>query len=149
MEKIYNHASKILLTALALFVFTASYAQNVSIRGSVRDASGQPLSGASVTVQGSAGGTVADAGGNYLLSVPPGRYVLVVSYVGFAQQTVEVVTGQGGVVQDVILSGARDLGAVTVIGSRSAARTRVETPVPVDVIPLAQVVNEIGQVDLN
>lgn len=149
MEKIYKHASKILLTVLALFVFVAAYAQNVTIRGSVRDASGQPLPGASVTVQGSAGGTLADAAGNYSLSLPPGRYVLVVSYVGYAQQNIEVTAGQNGAVQDVILTGARDLGAVTVIGSRSAARTRVETPVPVDVIPLAQVVNEIGQVDLN
>ncbi len=35
------------------------------------------------------------------------------------------------------------------IGSRNVSRTRVETPVPVDVIPISQVINEIGQVDLN
>ncbi len=37
-----------------------------------------------------------------------------------------------------------------VLGSRSATgRSNLSTPVPVDVIPLAQVINEIGQVDLN
>jgi iron complex outermembrane recepter protein len=35
------------------------------------------------------------------------------------------------------------------VGSRNLSRTRVETPVPVDVIPIAQVLNDIGQVDLN
>lgn len=73
----------------------------------------------------------------------------MVTYVGYATQTINVIAGETGAVQDLILTGSRDLGAVTVIGSRSAARTRVETPVPVDVIPLAQLVNDVGQVDLN
>ncbi len=149
MKKIYASFLPLFLLVLALFAATAAYAQNVTVRGSVRDASGQALQGASVTVQGRQGGAVADATGNYSLAVPPGRYTLVVSYVGFATQNIDLTVGQGGAVQDVIMTGARDLGTVTVVGSRSAARTRVETPVPVDVIPLAQVVNEVGQVDLN
>ena len=48
-----------------------------------------------------------------------------------------------------MLTSSGDLGIVTVIGSRSIPRTRTETPVPVDIIPLAQVVNQVGQVDLN
>jgi iron complex outermembrane receptor protein len=149
MRKIHTLVSQFLLLTLALFVVTTAAAQNVTIRGSVRDASGQGLQGASVSIQGRQGGALADATGNYTLSVTPGNYTLVVSYVGFATQNIDLTVGQGGAVQDVIMTGARDLGAVTVVGSRSAARTRVETPVPVDVIPLAQVINDIGQVDLN
>jgi iron complex outermembrane receptor protein len=38
---------------------------------------------------------------------------------------------------------------IVVVGSRSAGRSKLSTPVPVDVIPMAQVINDIGQVDLN
>ncbi|GAA4735212.1 TonB-dependent receptor [Flavisolibacter ginsenosidimutans] len=126
-----------------------SLAQNVTVRGAVKDANGQALSGASVTVQGASKGTVADNSGNYSLSLAPGKYTLVVTYVGYLTQRTDVTVGQSGAVQDFILAGAGELNTVTVVGSRSVARTRTETPVPVDVIPLAQVVNEIGQVDLN
>ncbi|RYZ62369.1 MAG: TonB-dependent receptor [Chitinophagaceae bacterium] len=144
-----KHYHTVATLVLSLFCFQLVFAQNVALRGKVSDASGQGLSGASVTVQGSQQGTQADNSGNYSLSLPPGQYTLTVSYVGFATQEVAVTVGPGGSVQDIILTGSRDLGMVTVIGSRSAARTRTETPVPVDVIPLSQVVTDLGQVDLN
>ncbi|HEU4901140.1 MAG TPA: TonB-dependent receptor, partial [Flavisolibacter sp.] len=149
MRKVYQYSVTTLLSVLALFTVTAAWAQTATIRGTVRDASGQGLSGASISVQGTNRGTFADNSGNYTLSVAPGKYTLVVTYVGYSTQNVNVTVDQNGAVQDIILSGARDLGAVTVVGSRSTARTRTETPVPVDVIPLAQVVNDVGQVDLN
>ncbi|WP_121354648.1 TonB-dependent receptor [Flavisolibacter nicotianae] len=149
MTKIYPKLHRTFLAVITLFMATVAWAQNTTIRGTITDASGQGLAGASVTVQGTSKGAFADNSGNYSLAVTPGRYTIVVSYVGYTTQSVAVTVGQTGAVQDIILSGARDLGAVTVVGSRSAARTRTETPVPVDVIPLAQVVNEIGQVDLN
>jgi iron complex outermembrane receptor protein len=149
MKKIYLFLLNTMLLLLVLFGFTPAFAQNIIVRGTVRDASGQGLAGASITVQGSNQGTLADNSGNYSLSLPPGRHTLTISYVGFNTQNVDVTVGQTTVVQDIILTGTRDLSTVTVVGSRSAIRTRTETPVPVDVIPLAQVVNEIGQVDLN
>ncbi|MBB1286656.1 TonB-dependent receptor [Flavisolibacter sp. BT320] len=144
-----KHYRFVVLTVLSVISFLFVFAQNVTVRGTVKDASGQGLAGASVTIKGTSQGTLADNSGNYSLSVPPGRHTLTVSYVGFTTQNVDVTVGQSGAVQDIILSGTHDLGVVTVVGSRSAARTRTETPVPVDVIPLSQVVNEIGQVDLN
>src|SRR5688500_18869074 len=48
-----------------------------------------------------------------------------------------------------MLKNAADLSNITVVGSRNLSRTRVETPVPVDVIPVSTVINDIGQVDLN
>jgi iron complex outermembrane recepter protein len=41
------------------------------------------------------------------------------------------------------------LNTIHVVGSRNASRTKLETPVPVDVIPLKNIINEVGQVDLN
>ena len=144
-----KHYHTIITLVLSIFCFQVVFAQNVTLRGKVSDAGGQGLSGASVTVQGSQQGTLADNSGSYSLSLPPGQYTLTVSYVGFSTQNVAVTVGPTGAVQDIILSGSRDLSMVTVVGSRSAARTRTETPVPVDVIPLSQVVTDLGQVDLN
>jgi iron complex outermembrane receptor protein len=149
MKKIDSCMFRFYFTALLLLMILPAFAQNVTLRGSVRDASGQGLSGASVSLQGNSNGTLTDDAGNYSLAVAPGRYVISVSYVGFTTQSVTVTVGQSGAVQDIILAGGRDLGAVTVVGSRSAARTRIETPVPVDVIPLSQIINDLGQVDLN
>lgn len=38
---------------------------------------------------------------------------------------------------------------IVITGSRSQGRSKLSTPSPVDVIPISQVVNDIGQVDLN
>ena len=129
----------------------ASFAQTTGIiKGIVKDAGGQPLQGASVQVQGSRGGTTTDNSGNYSVNAPTGNQVLVISFVGFATQRINVVVTEGVTLQqDVSLLEVGDLTNVTVIGSRNASRTRVQTPVPVDVIPVSQVINEIGQVDVN
>src|SRR5436305_532553 len=146
MELTYKKRLKLLLFFVSSFAFSASFAQ--TIRGSVRDITGLNLAGASVTIQGSSKGAIADNDGNYSLAVAPGKYVLLASFVGYATQRAEVTVNEKGAEHDFVLGNSGDLGTVTVVGSRSAARTRTETPVPVDIIPLAQVINTIGQVDL-
>lgn len=130
------------------FGFSTAYAQNAVLSGTVKNSDGQPLVGASVQLQGNSGGTVTDNNGNYSLSTTPGRHILIISYVGYATQRTEV-TVSGNAVQDISLLSSGELNAVTVTGSRNPSRTRVETPVPVDVIPISTVINDIGQVDLN
>ncbi len=51
------------------------------IRGTVTDANGEPLIGATVLVKGTSKGTATDIDGNYVLAAQPGD-ILVVSYVG-------------------------------------------------------------------
>lgn len=127
-----------------------AFAQNGTVSGTVRDNNGQPLAGASVTVQGLKNGTITDNNGNFTLAVPSGRQTLVVSFVGSATSRIEVnVAADGTTQQDIQLQSGADLTTVTVVGSRNVSRTRVETAVPVDVIPVSQVINEIGQVDVN
>jgi iron complex outermembrane receptor protein len=138
---------------IGLFVFTIIFSvggmAQAIIKGTVRTASQESLSGATVQLQGSGKGTTTDVNGNYSISVAPGTYTVVVSYVGFASQQYKVSATTGDNTRDVVLMEAGDLSMVTVIGSRNASRTRTESPVPVDVIPLAEVINEVGQVDLN
>lgn len=80
----------------SLFFNFQAFAQNALLRGTVKDANGQTLVGASVTVQGSSKGTLTDNNGNYSLSLAPGKYTVVVSYVGYATQRNEItVTDKG------------------------------------------------------
>ncbi|WP_248930004.1 beta strand repeat-containing protein [Paenibacillus hamazuiensis] len=55
-----------------------------SISGTVTDASGHPVSGASVSVSGSGGSANTDASGKYTLNVPVGTYIVTVSKTGYA-----------------------------------------------------------------
>ncbi len=123
-------------------------AQSGTISGVVKDANGLPLAGATIQVKGKT--TVADNTGNYSLKVVPGKHKVIITYVDRVTQSIEVTVTENGITkQDVVLQDAVDMTAVTVIGSRNTSRTRVETPVPVDVIPVSQVINTIGQVDIN
>jgi hypothetical protein len=60
-------------------------AQNTVLAGVVRDsANGKPLAGVSVFLNGTSKGTVSRNDGTFSLSVPPGRYELIASAIGYA-----------------------------------------------------------------
>jgi iron complex outermembrane recepter protein len=136
----------LLLLTLLLVSATAMLAQR-TITGKVTDGSNQePLVGASVTIKGTTKGVLTDVSGSYRLDLPNDAKVLVVSFVGFTSK--EVTIGDASQI-DVVLGTDLNLNDLIVIGSRNAPRTKLETAVAVDVIPVASVINEIGQVDLN
>ena len=68
-------------------VMTATYA--VTVNGTVVDETGDPLPGATVTVEGSLSGTVTDIDGNYSIDVAEGA-VLVVSFIGYKTMRINV-----------------------------------------------------------
>lgn len=146
--------STLFYTSLIVFCFIifslSASAQKGTVSGTVRDANGKVLAGASVQRQGSSEGVVADDKGRYSITLAPGRQTLNITFTGYAplRTTVTVTSGEN-TQEDITLTEAGDLGNITVIGSRNLNRTKTETPVPVDVIPMTQVINDIGQVDLN
>ncbi|HEX8333165.1 MAG TPA: carboxypeptidase-like regulatory domain-containing protein, partial [Segetibacter sp.] len=73
-----------------MMLFSVAAMSQAVIRGSVKDAGNQPLTGASIQVQGSGRGTTSDASGNFSLNVPPGKHTIIVSYVGLATQRRDV-----------------------------------------------------------
>ena len=101
-----------LVLSLVLFSIGAMMAQR-SVSGTVTDATGEALIGASVLVKGTTAGTVTDVDGRYEVSVPDGSTVLVFSYTGFESQ--EVSLGASNVV-DVTLSEGVALTEVVVTG---------------------------------
>ena len=60
-------------------------AQNITVTGNVKDASGEPVMDAGVMVAGTTQGTVTDFDGNYSISVPA-TASLVFSSIGFTDQ---------------------------------------------------------------
>ena len=88
-----------LVLSLVLFSIGAMTAQR-NVSGTVSDADGEALIGASVLVKGTTTGSITDVDGRYSVSVPDGSTVLVFSYTGF--ETQEVSLGASNTV-DVIL----------------------------------------------
>ncbi len=64
-------------------------APNITVKGQVVDDMGEPLTGATIKVKGTATGTITDLDGNFELSVDPNA-TLEVSYVGFQNMDVPV-----------------------------------------------------------
>jgi iron complex outermembrane receptor protein len=127
---------------------SSSFAQSGTIKGSVRDENG-PLSGASVTVSSSKG-TTTNESGNYELKVAPGRYNVSITYTGYQLYTTQITVGANQTVTadaTLVISGGGE--EIVLVGSRSTGRSKLTTPAPVDVIPIAQVINDIGQVEIN
>ena len=84
------HKNLCLLMLLLIGFPLSLWAQNKTITGTVRDALDVVI-GASVTVKGnSAIGTITDMDGKFTLSVPASAKELVISFIGYDNQTVTI-----------------------------------------------------------
>lgn len=107
-QQLYRHA----LLLVMLFISAQVWAQ--TIRGSVVSAdTDEPLTGASIQVKGQQESTATDSQGNFTLDAPAGA-TLVVSYVGY--QTQEIQVSEGGTLLIRLVAEAADLEQVVVIG---------------------------------
>lgn len=96
---------------MLLFVCVAIQAQKIEASGTVVDATGEGVIGATVMEKGTSNGTVTDFDGNFKLQVNPGA-TLVFSYIGFDNQ--ELPAAQGMSVE--MKENARELAEVVVTG---------------------------------
>ncbi|MEM6815982.1 MAG: TonB-dependent receptor plug domain-containing protein, partial [Bacteroidota bacterium] len=111
----------------------------------VVDVNNEPLIGVTVAVKGSGSGTITDYTGTATLDVLEGD-VLIISYIGFKTQ--EVTVGAGDIYPVVLVESTNTLESVTVTGTRNQNRTVIETPVPIDVINMEDIVAPGGQVSI-
>lgn len=72
-----------LLIQILFFTGISAYAQSGKIKGTVKDAQGQALPGATILVEDNRTGTSSDASGNFEITIKPGQYRLAISMVGF------------------------------------------------------------------
>ena len=99
----------------AAFVTFALHAQGpVQVTGTVADADGKALPGATVSVEGSSAGAVTDGSGKFSLRVPSKEAVLVFECLGY--KTVKIRVGNQTVIDTVMEEDATYLDEVVVIG---------------------------------
>lgn len=125
-------------------------AQSGIVRGTVKDAAGNLLADANVSVEGKRTGTTTDAEGSYSFKLSPGEYTFIVSYVGQQPLRMQVMVKESGTTeQDFVTTGISNLNNVMVVGSRfREPRSKLTTPVPVDVIRSKDVKN-FAQADIS
>ncbi len=138
---------KKLLVLVAALAPLAASAQG-TVNGTVTDAAGTPLPGATVVLRNTPYGAATDAQGQFTLSgVPVGDYILAASYVGYAsaEEPITVRTGETTVVNFVLAEVNQELEAASVFASRAIDR---RTPVAFTDIPKAQIQQQLGSRDI-
>ena len=77
--------------AFTLVLFSASLLAQGYVKGVVTDAStNETLIGANVVLKGTTTGVSTDFNGNFTIEIPAGTQTIVIQYVGFAVQELEV-----------------------------------------------------------
>jgi len=147
--------STLLLTfAFSLFYQNSAFAQETryTISGKIRDAAnGEELIGATVLVEKMPGtGAVANEYGFYSLTLPEGKYRIIVSYISFENQIFEVDLSKD-IVLNIEMSTATDLKEVVVTGDREADANITEVQMSTQVLEVEQVKKLpalLGEVDV-
>ena len=72
----------ILPLLIGMFLSLGAYAQQITVKGHVKDAMGEPVIGANVIAKGTTTGTITDFDGNFTLNVPQNS-ILSITFVGY------------------------------------------------------------------
>jgi len=131
-----------------MFLFTTfkSIAQQRTLTGVVTiSEDGSALPGVNVSIKNTKQGTITDADGRFSISLVKGT-TLVFSFIGFTAK--EVPIGSENEFKITLEPSTHTLGEVQVVGSRNANRTKLDSPVPVDVIDLKPLLESAPQVSI-
>ena len=102
------------LSFALLLCAVPGFAQNIAIRGTVIDESGEPLIGVNVTVKGTTIGITTDIDGKYTLNVPGENSIIVFSYIGYRQA--EVTVGSNTIIDQTLMEDTQMIDEVVVVG---------------------------------
>ena len=90
----FKTSVRLMSLLLGLFLSVGAFAQN-DVKGIVKDASGEPIIGATIRVVGQDGGAITDFDGNFTVKAAPGAKIQV-SYIGY--KTVELLVSANMIV---------------------------------------------------
>ncbi|UHG89410.1 TonB-dependent receptor [Spirosoma oryzicola] len=132
---------------LSMIAPVAALAQTKRVTGKVTSSvNSEALQGVNVLVKGdSRKGAITDNQGTFSLEASPSD-VLVVSFIGFKSKEFKV--GNETTFNVTLDEDATQLTELIVTGTRNTGRTILETPVPVDVISIKDIMGELPQMDL-
>jgi len=127
-------------------------AQNTgTIQGRIVDAeTGDSLPGANVRILGTERGTAANAEGRFNLETPADQVIVRVTFVGYKplQRELQVRTGET-TTTTFRMQTRGPLEDVVVVGTRGESRSTLQSAVPVDALPVADLAGDSPQPDLN
>jgi len=95
-----------------MFLSLGAYAQQVTVKGHVKDTTGEPVIGANVLVKGTTVGTITDVNGNFTINTNRGE-TLLISFVGYKEQAHTV---QNPVINVTLVEDSEMLDDVVVVG---------------------------------
>ncbi|MDE6181361.1 MAG: SusC/RagA family TonB-linked outer membrane protein [Phocaeicola sp.] len=75
----------LLMLVTGLFLSIDAFAQQMTVKGLVKDTTGEPVIGANVVVKGTTNGTITDFDGNFQLTANKGD-LIVISFIGYLTQ---------------------------------------------------------------
>ncbi|MBQ9355815.1 MAG: TonB-dependent receptor [Prevotella sp.] len=90
---------RLMTLLLGFFLTVGAFAQQITVRGHVKDAAGEPIIGATIRVAGSQTGVVSDFDGNFQIQADQGQ-TLQVTYVGYQVANVQVAPSVEVTLQD-------------------------------------------------
>ena len=83
---IFNSYGRFLLLAImGIFLTAQAFAQALTVKGIVKDGTGETVIGANVVVKGTTNGTITDFDGNFTLEAKTGD-IIVISFIGYQPQ---------------------------------------------------------------
>ena len=115
----FTMPQRMLALICGLILSVTAFAQQITVNGHVKDATGEPIIGATVRVVGQDGGTVTDFDGNFTIKANSGA-TLSISYIGF---TTHEVTAASNLVVTMVEDAENSLNEVVVIGYGRAKKT--------------------------
>ena len=143
----------ILPLLFGLLFSLGAYAQQITVKGHVKDASGEPIIGANVVVKGTTNGAITDLDGNFTLQAPSGSTISI-TYVGYlpaevtAAPTVNVTLQEDSeVLDDVVVVGYATGSQRTISGAvQKVGRKEMNSGVVVD--PLGALKGKVAGVNI-
>lgn len=141
-----KNAKKFILSLFLLCFTYINYAQRI-IEGKVLDSqSDEIITGATVSIKNTPNAVYTDENGHFKIEVPESAKTLVVSGAGYQKQEVEI---SGSVLSIRLVEFSSLTIEIGFIGSRDQTKSQSDAPVAVDIIPVSDVINKTGFVELN
>lgn len=129
-----------MIFGLVLTVLSVTAFAQTTVSGNVKDVDGEALIGVNILVEGTVLGTISDIDGNFSFttqSQPP--FNLIISYVGYETQRIEVT---GGTTQiDIELVESTLLGQEVVVSASRVEESILESPVSIEKMSIRDVQN--------
>lgn len=118
---------KLLFTLSVLFFSLALKAQNATIEGVLKDASQQPVIGATVILENTDRGTITDENGAFqFVNLDAGAYPLVITFIGYEtyREVINLEADETVVISPTILESSVALAGITVSAQRREQRNQ-------------------------